>query len=76
MILPGSHTKFVFVDNENRITDCSTTMAGEFLMNLTQSSVLSESLSKEFAEELDRKMAIKRCSDLQTIRLRANGRLK
>ena len=59
LILPGSHTKFVFVDNENRITDCSTTMAGEFLMNLTQSSVLSESLSKEFAEELDEKWLLK-----------------
>jgi len=34
---------------------------------------LSESLSKEFAEELDEKWLLKRCSDLQTIRLRANG---
>ena len=59
LILPGSHTKFVFIDNENRITDCSTTMAGEILMNLTKSPVLSEALSKEFAKELDEKWLLK-----------------
>lgn len=53
LILPGSHTKIVYLNDKNEITGCVTTMAGEILMELTKSSILSGSLQSCFAEEIE-----------------------
>ena len=50
LILPGSHTKFVFVDQRQRITGCMTTLSGEMLSLLTQQSILADTVGSRFAE--------------------------
>ncbi|MDF2821059.1 MAG: hypothetical protein K0R15_1500 [Clostridiales bacterium] len=53
MILPGSHTKFVFVNEQNEVEKCSTTMLGEFLFALSTATILSNSLSPDLITEVD-----------------------
>lgn len=52
LIMPGSHTKLVSVDEKRRIVGCATTMAGELLQVLTQNTIISQSLEREFAHTL------------------------
>lgn len=59
MVLPGSHTKFVFINEKNEIEKCSTTMLGEFLFALSTSTILSNSISKDLIEDLDKDSIIK-----------------
>lgn len=54
VILPGSHTKFVFLNENNQITGCETTMAGEILMQLTTSTIISESLNASYVYEIEK----------------------
>lgn len=51
LLLPGSHTKFVFVDGQKRITACITTLSGEMLDLLTKESILADTVGSRFAEE-------------------------
>lgn len=53
LILPGSHTKIVYINKENEIVGCVTTMAGEMLMELTRSSIISGSLEYSYAETME-----------------------
>ena len=53
LILPGSHTKVVYVNEENEIVGCLTTMAGEMLMELTRTSIISSSLKSSYVEEIE-----------------------
>lgn len=48
-VLPGSHTKFVSVDRNQRITGCLTSMAGELLAVLTNYSILANAVKKQYA---------------------------
>ncbi len=57
--LPGTHSKFVLVDKEQRILSCVTTMAGELLDVLTHQTILKNSLDGEFTHELDREYLLK-----------------
>lgn len=50
-VLPGSHTKFVLVNNEQKIIGCLTSMTGEILSLLTRQSILADSVKKRFALE-------------------------
>ena len=52
IVLPGSHTKLVRLDAEQRIAACATTMAGEVLDALTHCTVLAHSL-RGFAQHPD-----------------------
>lgn len=52
-ILPGSHTKFVTVDREGRMTGCLTSLAGELLAGLTKNSILADAVGREFVERGD-----------------------
>ena len=54
IILPGSHSKFVRIDEENRITGCVTTIGGELLDVITQNTILASSLQHGFADEIDK----------------------
>ncbi|QGU94726.1 hypothetical protein GOM49_06100 [Clostridium bovifaecis] len=53
MILPGSHTKFVFINEKNEIERCSTTMLGEFLYALTRSTILSDSVPADLISKVE-----------------------
>ena len=59
LVLPGSHTKFVRVDQNSRISGCVTTLAGELLSVLTTDTILSSSLEKSFARTPDPEMALR-----------------
>lgn len=52
LVLPGSHTKLVSVDEEGRIVGCATTIAGELLQALSQHTLISESVDSAFGREL------------------------
>lgn len=54
LILPGSHTKFVFMDKDNKIVACLTTMAGETLMQYTTSTIISEALNSSYAQTINK----------------------
>lgn len=56
LVLPGSHSKFVRVDRNNRISGCMTTLAGELLSVLTTETILASSLGKSFSETLNQEM--------------------
>jgi len=58
LVLPGSHSKFVRVDRNSRISGCLTTLAGELLSVLTTDTILSSSLEKSFAQTLDPEMVL------------------
>lgn len=53
IILPGSHSKFIRIDEQNRITGCVTTIGGELLDVITQNTILASSLEHGFADEID-----------------------
>ena len=59
LVLPGSHSKFVRVDRNSRISGCVTTLAGELISVLTTDTILSSSLEKSFAQSLDSEMIIR-----------------
>lgn len=52
--LPGSHSKFVKIDQFNRIEGCITTIAGELLDVITKNTILANSLHDQFANEIDK----------------------
>jgi len=53
LILPGSHTKFVWINELNEIERCSTTMLGEFLYALVNATILSSSILPSLITEID-----------------------
>lgn len=53
LILPGTHTKVIQIDSNDRITQSLTTMAGEMLALLTKHSILADSLGADFAYKID-----------------------
>lgn len=50
-VLPGSHTKFVSVNKDRKMTGCLTSMAGELLSLLTNNSILADAVNRQFASE-------------------------
>jgi 2-dehydro-3-deoxygalactonokinase len=52
LIMPGSHTKLVSVDESRQIVGCATTLAGELLQAITQHTLISQSLGADFADTL------------------------
>lgn len=50
LIMPGSHTKLVSIDDEARIAGCASTIAGELLQVITQGTLISGSLDAMFAQ--------------------------
>lgn len=58
LILPGSHSKFVCIDEQNRITGCVTTLSGELLQVITHNTLLADSLERDFATEIQPEMLL------------------
>ncbi|MFV1960658.1 MAG: 2-dehydro-3-deoxygalactonokinase [Acidimicrobiia bacterium] len=48
-VSPGSHTKFIVVDSENRIVWSLTTLSGEMLWAISQESIIAELVATEIA---------------------------
>ncbi len=53
IILPGSHTKIIKVDDKGKIEGSITSITGELLELLTKNSILADSLDADFTESLD-----------------------
>ena len=58
LIMPGSHTKLVSVDEQRRICGCATTIAGELLQAITQNTLITQTLEGGFAETLAPQMVL------------------
>lgn len=52
LVLPGSHTKLVSIDEDGRIVGCATTIAGELLQAISQHTLISESVDNAFGRKL------------------------
>lgn len=52
IVLPGSHTKLVSIDEGQRIAACVTTVAGELLQAISQHTLIAESLAGAFGQTL------------------------
>lgn len=48
LVLPGSHYKYVTVNEKKEITGCMTTMAGELLHVLTHHTIVADSVKREY----------------------------
>ena len=57
--LPGSHTKYVAVNNQQEITGCCTTLAGELTSAVTHNTILTGSLQNSFTDALDNEYLLK-----------------
>ncbi len=57
LILPGSHNKFVAVDENKKIIGCITSISGELLSSITNDTILAKSVGKSFLkpEDYDKK---------------------
>lgn len=51
-VLPGSHTKFVFLDSEGRITESLTTLTGELLSAVSNHTIIANAVDKSYAATL------------------------
>lgn len=61
LVLPGSHTKFVSVDSEGKITGCLTTIGGELLSCITNDTIIADAVNRSFVaeEEYDQEMMLR-----------------
>lgn len=70
LILPGSHTKIVAVDEGGRITGCMTSLSGELLAALTNHTILADAVEKHFVEDhYDKKLAVAGFRNAQSVGL-------
>lgn len=53
VILPGSHNKFILVNQAAQIVGCMTTLAGELLYVLSHHTILADAVDHGFADALD-----------------------
>lgn len=51
LVLPGSHNKFVYVNDEGKIEGCLTSISGELLASITNDTILAKSVGHKFVEE-------------------------
>lgn len=60
IVLPGSHNKFIAVDEHGSIRSCMTSISGELLSALTRNTILADAVDSAFAsaEEYDREMVL------------------
>lgn len=60
LVLPGSHTKYVSVDRDGRMTGCLTTIGGELLSSIISNTIISDAVDRKFVEEAtyDREMLL------------------
>lgn len=61
MILPGSHNKYISVNEKGKITSCMTSMTGEIFSALIKNTILSSAVKNRFieADELNEEWLLK-----------------
>lgn len=59
IVLPGSHTKFIHIDNKGKITGCLTTLTGELIETITKNTIIADSVGRDFVNEYDKESTIK-----------------
>lgn len=69
LIMPGSHSKFVSIDADNRINGCVTTLAGEMLAVITQETSLRASLAGEFATHINPELLLAGAATVRSVGL-------
>lgn len=58
IILPGSHTKFVYVDKHQRIIFCLTTLSGEMLSVLSNNTIVASSVNNKISDKYNKQMVL------------------
>jgi len=60
LVLPGSHTKYVAVDGDGRITGCLTSITGELLNSITNDTIIADAVGRQYVTEAtyDRDMVL------------------
>nr|WP_319490027.1 2-dehydro-3-deoxygalactonokinase [uncultured Caproiciproducens sp.] len=61
LVLPGSHTKFVSVNEKKQITGCLTSITGELLSAITYHTIIADAVGKNFINDetaYDREMTL------------------
>ena len=58
LVLPGSHTKFVAVDENKKITGCLTSITGELLAAVTNNTILADAVDRQFVENYEKDMVL------------------
>lgn len=63
LVLPGSHTKFVSVDETGKITGCLTSITGELLNSITNDTIIADAVGRQFVsmETYDPEMLLTGC---------------
>ena len=59
LVLPGSHTKYVFVNEEKKLTSCLSTLGGETIFAIQKETILSSSINSTLMENLDESFLLK-----------------
>lgn len=62
-ILPGSHNKYIWVNENDVIEGCMTTLTGEILSSLTRHTILSKTLNRSFAIQFDKSSFLEGVAD-------------
>lgn len=50
LILPGSHTKFIYLNENGQVAGCMTSIAGELLSSVIQDTIIADAVGKSFLE--------------------------
>lgn len=58
-ISPGSHSKYVWMDDQNRISHSRTTLSGELMWAISKDTILSGSLSENLVESVQEEFLYK-----------------
>jgi 2-dehydro-3-deoxygalactonokinase len=58
-VLPGSHSKFVSLNKDNKMTGCLTSIAGELLSVITHNTIIADAVNKSFATDFNKELVIK-----------------
>lgn len=60
LVLPGSHTKFISVNEAGQMTGCLTSITGELLSSITNDTIIADAVGHQFVEEstYDREMVL------------------
>ncbi len=59
IVLPGSHTKFIHLNQNAQVTGCITSLAGELLSLITKNTIIGSSLNHSFSQEMKEMMILK-----------------
>ena len=61
LALPGSHMKYVLIDEQGRMASCLTSISGEMLNSIFMDTIIADAVGRKFleAEEYSREWAIR-----------------